>query len=708
VGLVADIGDIYADVHANTDPFDPELQAGLAKAARDADKMLDDAGGKFGSTIADATSEELGKHGKDFAGAIESGLKKNKVQIDGEWFEIDKHGRLHDSAGRYARNLGQQMSEEVADGFKEAARPGGVLSKIGEGIADAIGSGFNVSGRSPLVALLIPALGAIVLAIVGIIQAVNALGAALVALPALIAGISAQVFVLWAAFDGVGEAISGAFAAKNAKELNEALKSLTPSAREFVRSLLPVRDMFRELKALIQERFFDAFGTSLASALKTLGEVSRPGLAQLATALGTFFAQLASFFGSKTFTTFVTEILPATARWVASFGPVFVDFLKALTKMSTVAIPFLERLGELLNKVFIKITEKITEMVNDGSLAEWLDRMLVTFEKLGGVFASLINFVFSFIGAIDQAGGNKALDSIAEFFNRLAFFFSTPVGIQALEGMINAAIVLTEVLGGLIIVFALLFGAVQGAFVAIDAFLTWVTDTAAPNVGKFFAGIGEWAQKAWWAVKQAFAQIVSSVLGALAQVAQFFVNMKNGAIAVWNELISWAKGIGSRILEAVKDLGRILWDTGKAIIRGLWEGMKDAWHAVEDWLAGIGDWITNLKGPMEYDRKLLVPAGNAIMGGLAKGMRDQLPEVLGLAAGITDTLKSIYSMPSMDVPGLDPMQLSATQINNLNMGGMRFDGTPSETEARTAGRAVAGGMMAQIQQQQIRVAVRSM
>lgn len=701
---MADIGDIYADVHANTDPFDPELQAGLSKAARDADKMLDDAGEKFGETIADATSKELGKHGKDFAKAVEGGLKKNKVNIDGEMFTIDKDGRLHDSAGRFARNLGGDMAEEVADAFKKS----GAFSKVGQGISDAIGAAFNISGRSPLIALLIPALGAIALAVVGIIQAVNALGAAFVALPPLIAGISAQIFVLWAAFDGVGEAMTKAFDAKNAKELNEAVKGLTPSAQEFVKSLIPVRDMFRDLKALMQENFFKEFGDSLAPTLRSLIEISRPGLAQLATSLGKFFAQLSEFFDSKVFADFVTQILPATARWVDSFGPVFVQFLTALTKMATVAIPFLEKLGQLLNKVFLKIADKIEGMIADGSLAEWLDRMLVTFEKLGAVFGSLINFIFSFIGAIDKAGGNKALDAIAEFFNRLAFFFSSPVGIQALEGMINAAIVLTEIFGGLIIVVSLLFGAVQGAFIAIKAFLTWLVDTAFPAIGDFFAGIGEWAQKAWFAVELAWAKIVGAILGALATVAQWFVNRKNDIIKAWNDVIKWFLDLPGNLLRAVGYLGNILVQAGKDIINGLWEGLKSAWHAVEDWLSSVGDWITDLKGPLEYDRKLLIPAGNAIMGGLAKGMREQLPEVLGLAAGVTDTLKSIYSMPGVDVPGMDPMQLSATQVNNLNMGGVRFDGTPSETEARTAGRAVAGGMMAQIQQQQIRVAVRSM
>lgn len=706
---MADIGDIYADVHANTDPFDPELRQGLDKAGRDADRLADNLGEKLGSTIADSMADELEKSGKKIGQAVEKGVERQKINIGGEIFSIDAKGRLHDSAGRFARNLGGDVAQNVAKGIAQSAggAASGILGKAGQAMADAIGAGFNISGRSPLIALLIPAIGALVLAVFGAIQAINGLGAALVALPPLIAGIGAQIFVLTAAFDGVGEAMSNAFAATNAKELNEAIKDLTPSAQRFVKSMLPVRDMFNDLKDILQENFFREFGNSLAPMLRSLIEISTPGLARLATALGQLFAQLADFFDSKVFATFVTQILPATARWVQSFGPVFVDFLEALTRMATTAIPFLEKLGGLLNKVFVKVTNKIDEMVSDGSLAEWLDRMITTLEKVGAVFGSIINFIFSFIAAVDQAGGNKALDAIAEWINRLAFFFASPVGVEALQGMINLAIILTEIFGGLIVIFSTIFAAFQFASEAIRAFFTWVGDTVIPFIENLDAEVAEFLEKMVFGFKMMVSEFASWVAGIFARVVQWFVDLWNGAKRVWNDFIGWIKGIPQKILDALGNLGNLLLEAGRSIMRGFWEGLKQIWEDIKAFFSGIGDWIAEHKGPLDYDRKLLIPAGEAIMGGLAKGMRSQIPEVLGLAAGLTETLHDIYRMPGVAVPDMDPMNLSATQINNLNMGGVRFDGTPSETQARTAGRAVAGGMMAQIQQQQIRVAVRS-
>ena len=48
---------------------------------------------------------------------------------------------------------------------------------------------------------------------------------------------------------------------------------------------------------------------------------------------------------------------------------------------------------------------------------------------------------------------------------------------------------------------------------------------------------------------------------------------------------------------------------------GFLGGLKAAWSAVTDFIGGVANWIATHKGPISYDRRLLIPAGQAIMGG---------------------------------------------------------------------------------------------
>lgn len=104
------------------------------------------------------------------------------------------------------------------------------------------------------------------------------------------------------------------------------------------------------------------------------------------------------------------------------------------------------------------------------------------------------------------------------------------------------------------------------------------------------------------------------------RVAAWFGQVKDAIVDKFNQAVDWVRGIPGRIRDALGDLGNLLWNAGKAIIDGLWNGLKSAWNAVTSWVSGIGSWIADHKGPIDYDRQLLVPHGNAIMDGLHEGL----------------------------------------------------------------------------------------
>lgn len=97
-----------------------------------------------------------------------------------------------------------------------------------------------------------------------------------------------------------------------------------------------------------------------------------------------------------------------------------------------------------------------------------------------------------------------------------------------------------------------------------------------------------------------------------------------------------------KVTNIFNDLWNIdLWGAGKAIIDGFVDGLQSAWEKGKDFIGGIGDWIAEHKGPIEYDRVLLVEQGLAIMfgfnRGLQRGFENVKTTVSSMATEIQDT-----------------------------------------------------------------------
>ena len=73
------------------------------------------------------------------------------------------------------------------------------------------------------------------------------------------------------------------------------------------------------------------------------------------------------------------------------------------------------------------------------------------------------------------------------------------------------------------------------------------------------------------------------------------------------------------------------------------------WSSVTSFVGGIAGWIADHKGPIEYDRKLLIPAGNAIMQGLDKGLQDRFRDVKNTVGGMAGEISDVFSGDNLDL-----------------------------------------------------------
>lgn len=141
-------------------------------------------------------------------------------------------------------------------------------------------------------------------------------------------------------------------------------------------------------------------------------------------------------------------------------------------------------------------------------------------------------------------------------------------------------------------------------------------------------------------------------------------NIVNGAKDAWNGFTGIVSDVVGKIKSGFNALKNFsLASAGRAIMDSLYSGLTSAWKKVQNFVGGIADWIRDHKGPISYDKKLLIPAGKAIMDGLNQGLNNNFKNVISNVSSMADR---IAQTASVVVPNVDTTDFVRSTNNALN------------------------------------------
>ena len=162
----------------------------------------------------------------------------------------------------------------------------------------------------------------------------------------------------------------------------------------------------------------------------------------------------------------------------------------------------------------------------------------------------------------------------------------------------------------------------------------------------------------------------NSIKSSVTSIIQGLVNAAQNA---WNTFKNGVQSLVSGVINIFNTLRNInLWDIGRAIMNGLLNGLKSAWESVKGFVSGIAGWIRDHKGPIEVDRRLLIPAGNAIMGGLNRGLDNGFDKTMAKVQSITGAIQSRFNINQSKALNVENTISSQPMVITFKLGNKDF------------------------------------
>ena len=384
----------------------------------------------------------------------------------------------------------------------------------------------------------------------------------------------------------------------------------------------------------IVQTAISGFATSAMAAISSIPLVG--WIAAAVAALAWFFTQ------TETGKAILQDFMSWLSETWSAIAPILTEVWNGMVEAATTAwnamvefvSPIIQSVVDFIKSVWDGISQWWSE--NQGLIQQ-------TFETVWNAIQTVIQTVMPIIQSIIETAMNILAPFIETTWNNICTVVTTVW--ELIKIAIQTAM---DVISGIITaVLAVINGDWETAWNAIKSVGESIWNGLSSAGQAIFDGFSQILSNIWETIKS----VASSAWEALkASVLSIIDGLVSGAQSAWDTMSNAVSTLVSNVTGFFDQLWNInLFSAGQAILQGFLDGLQSVWSSVTDFVGGIASWIAEHKGPIEYDRKLLIPAGNAIMKGLDQGLQDQFKDVKQTVGGMADEISDVFSGDGLDL-----------------------------------------------------------
>lgn len=619
------------------------------------------------------------------SGKIQEALKKNGAYT-GDFRKALEQGKISaDEFNQAIMDLGMtDVAKEAATSTKtiEGAignMKAGIVTSIME-IIDAIGKDRITGAITALGAFITNGLGLLKIIIPPVISALTWLFDLINRNQAIVSAM-AGAFIGFKAALAIEKGINAVSAALNAFKAAQKAATLAQAALNAVMAINPFTIIVLAISALVALLiYFWHTNEGFRNAVKAIWDGIKAAFVQAWEAIKAAWTGAAEFFSG--IWSGIKSGVQGIVQWIAQTWSGAVAVLKvvwdSISNAATTAWNFIIQSIMAVVQPFINTFVNGWDILKDGINGVW--------NGIKSIFKGAWEFIKSVVlGAaliiIDVVSGNFSKlkadlqliwDGIKNAFSSVWNGIKT-IAVTVVTTLVNLVRnaweglkqVLTTIWNVLKTSATTIWDGLKSAVLSITNALVNTAKSVWEGFKNFFYsllnGVRNTAVNSWNSIRSSVVSIISGLVGA-AQNAWY--SFRNGV----SNLVSSV----SNIFYSLRNIN--LWNAGSAIINGFLNGLRSAWGSVRSFVSGIADWIRDNKGPISYDRKLLIPAGNVIMGGFNEGLENGFKNTMSKIEGITGNIQSRFNINQSKALNVESNYQGQSLNINFKLGDRAFKG----------------------------------